>query len=175
MFLPPRPSSALPLGKKISAPQRKEHRLSGPHFRVRGISLIRAPQAVRAIRLFWTAMSSDTTGEDLSNQILADIYLTRPTAWSIWQPDYPALMNIDYTNQAYTLNEAYYVFEQYTKFIRPGFQFIAIADPQSLAAFNQRNQTLVIVTQNWNKAARSVTYQLSSFTSLGTSRSEERR
>lgn len=113
--------------------------------------------------------SSDTSGEDLSNQILADIYLTRPTAWSIWQPDYPALMNIDYTNQAYTLNEAYYVFEQYTKFIRPGFQFIAIADPQSLAAFNQRTQTLVIVTQNWNKTARSVTYQLSSFTSLGTS------
>lgn len=77
--------------------------------------------------------SGDTTGKDLSNQILADIYLTRPLAWTIWQPDYPGLMSIDYTNQTYTLNEGYYVFENYTKFIRPGFQFIAISDPQSIS------------------------------------------
>ena len=113
--------------------------------------------------------SGDTSGKDLSNQILADVYLSRPTAWVIWQPDYPGLMNIDYTNQSYTANQAYYAFEQYTKFIRPGFQFIAIADPQSLAAFNQQTQTLVIVTQNWNSANRSVTYQLANFTSLGAS------
>ena len=112
--------------------------------------------------------SGDTTGKDLSNQILADLYLTRPTAWVVWQPDYPGLMSIDYTNQSYTTNEAYYAFEQYTKFIRPGFQFIAIADPQSLAAFNQQTRTLVIVTQNWTTSSRSVTYQLSNFTSLGT-------
>lgn len=115
--------------------------------------------------------SGDTTGKDLSNQILADIYITRPTAWTIWQPDYPGLMNINYAGQSYTLNEAYYVFEQYTKFIRPGFQFIAIADPQSLAAFNQRTRTLVIVTQNWNSTARSVNFQLSNFTSLGSNAS----
>ena len=112
--------------------------------------------------------SGDTTGKDLSNQILADMYLTRPTAWVIWQPDYPGLMNINYTSQSYTLNEAYYVFEQYARFIRPGFQFIAIADSQSLAAFNQRTQTLVIVTQNWTTTNRSVTYQLSNFSSIGT-------
>ena len=111
--------------------------------------------------------SSDNTGKDLSNQILADIYMTRPTAWVIWQPDWPELLNIDYTNQAYTLNEAYYVFEQYTRFIRPGFQFIAIADSQSLAAFNQQTQTLVIITQNWANTNRSVTYQLANFTSIG--------
>lgn len=111
--------------------------------------------------------SGDTVGKDLSNQILADMYLTRPTAWVVWQPDYPGLMNIDYTNQAYALNEAYYVFEQYAKFIRPGFQFIAIADAQSLAAFNQQTQTLVIVTQNWTTTNRNVTYQLANFTSVG--------
>ena len=111
--------------------------------------------------------SGDNTGKDLSNQILADIYLTRPTAWVIWQPDWPELVNIDYINQAYTLNEGYYVFEQYARFIRPGFQFIAIADSQSVAAFNQQTQTLVIVTQNWTNSNRSVTYQLSHFTNLG--------
>ena len=113
--------------------------------------------------------TSDTTGKDISNQILADMYLTCPVAWTIWQPDYPGLMTIDYAGQSYTLNEAYYVFEQYTKFIRPEFQFIAIADPESLAAFDQRTQTLVIVTQNWDSKARSVNYQLSNFTSLGIS------
>lgn len=113
--------------------------------------------------------SGDITGKDLSNQILADMYGTRPTAWVIWQPDYPVLMNIDYTNQAYTLHEAYYVFEQYAKFIRPGFQFIAIADTQSLAAFNQHSGTLVIVTQNWTGSDRSVTYQLNNFTAVGAS------
>lgn len=111
--------------------------------------------------------SSDTTGKDLSNQILADIYLTRPTAWVIWQPDYPALMNINYANQSYTLNEAYYVFENYTRFVRPGFQFLAISDPQSLAAFDQQTGTLVIVTQNWTSGSRNVTYQLNNFTSTG--------
>lgn len=113
--------------------------------------------------------SGDTVGKDLSNQILADMYLTRPVAWVIWQPDYPGLMSIDYTNQTYTLNEAYYVFENYAKFIRPGFQFIAISDPQSLAAFNQQTQTLVIVTQNWTTSNRSVSYQLSNFSNLGAS------
>ena len=111
--------------------------------------------------------SGDKTGKDLSNQILADIYLTRPTAWVIWQPDWPGLVNIDYANQAFTLNEAYYVFENYARFIRPGFQFIAISDPQSLAAFNQQTGTLVIVTQNWTTSSRSVAYQLSNFSATG--------
>jgi O-glycosyl hydrolase len=113
--------------------------------------------------------SGDNTGKDLSNQIMADIYLTRPVAWTIWQPDWPGLLNINYSAQSFTMNEAYYVYEQYTKFIRPGFQFIAIGDSQSLAAFNQRTNTLVIVAQNWGSSARNVTYGLSNFTALGSS------
>ena len=113
--------------------------------------------------------SNDSTGQDLSNQILADIYLTRPVAWTIWQPDWPELMSINYTGQSFTLNEGYYVFENYTKFIRPGYQFLAISDPQSLAAYNAQTQTLVIVTQNWTGSARNVAYQLSNFTSVGSS------
>ena len=113
--------------------------------------------------------SSDTSGKDLSNQILADMSLTRAVAWSIWQPDWPGLANIDYTGQTYSLNEAYYVFGNYAKFIRPGYQFVAISDPQSLAAFNQQKNTLVIVTQNWTNNSRTVNYQLSNFTNTGSS------
>ena len=111
--------------------------------------------------------SNDTTGQEISNQILADINLTRPVAWTIWQPDWPGLVNIDYANQAFTQNEAYYIFEQYTRFIRPGFQFISIADPQSLAAFNEQTKTLAIVTQNWNSTVRNMTYHLSNFSGAG--------
>jgi O-glycosyl hydrolase len=113
--------------------------------------------------------SNDNTGQDLSNQILADVYTTRPVAWTIWQPDWPGLLNINYSAQSFTLNEAYYVYEQYAKFIRPGFQFVAIGDAQSLAAFNQRTNTLVIVTQNWGASARNASYNLSNFTGMGTS------
>src|SRR5207302_1222254 len=90
-------------------------------------------------------------------------------AWVIWQPDWPGLVTINYANQSYTTNKPYYVFEKYTKFVRPGFQFIAISDPQSLAAFNQQTQTLVLVTQNWTGSNRSVAYQLSNFTNTGAS------
>lgn len=112
---------------------------------------------------------NDASGQYLSTQILLDMGLTRAVAWSIWQPDWPALMTIDYTNQNYTLNEAYYVYGNFSKFIRPGFQFIAISDPQSLAAYNAQTQTLVIVTLNWTGSSRNVSYQLSNFTSLGSS------
>lgn len=115
--------------------------------------------------------SNDTTGQDLSNQILADMYLTRPVAWSIWQPDWPGLMTIDYANQNYTQNEAYYVYGNYARFIRPGYQFLAISDPQSAAAFNQQGNTLVIVTQNWTSAGKAVNYTLSNFSATGTSAS----
>lgn len=113
--------------------------------------------------------SNDTTGRDLSNQILADIYLTRAVAWSIWQPDWPGLMTIDYAGQTYSLNEAYYVYANYAKFIRPGYQFLAISDPQSLAAFNAQQNTLVVVTQNWTSSSRNAKYQLSNFSGTGSS------
>lgn len=112
--------------------------------------------------------SNDSTGKDLSNQVLADIYQTRAVAWSIWQPDWPRLMSIDYTGQTYRLNEAYYVYGNYAKFIRPGYQFVAVSDPQSLAAFSQQQSTVVVVTQNWTGSSRTVNYQLSNFSATGT-------
>jgi hypothetical protein len=115
--------------------------------------------------------SGDLTGRDLSKQIVADMYATRPTAWTIWQPDWPGLVKIDYANQSFTYRAPYYVFEQFTRFIRPGFQFISISDGQSLAAFNQRARTLVIVTNNWTASSRFLKFQLDHFSSLGTSAS----
>lgn len=61
-------------------------------------------------------------------------------------------MTIDYTNHAYSLNEAYYVYGNYSRFIRPGYQFLAISGPQSLAAFNQQN-TLAILRRTGRPAA----------------------
>ncbi|HXS13901.1 MAG TPA: RICIN domain-containing protein [Acidobacteriaceae bacterium] len=128
-----------------------------------------AQRAGKRLTMSEWGTSNDTTGQNLSTQILLDIKLTRAVAWSIWQPDWPAIMSVDYMNQSYTLNEAYYVFENFTRFIRPGFQFIAISDPQSLAAYNAQTKTVVIVALNWTGSSRSVNYQLSNFFSLGSS------
>jgi hypothetical protein len=113
--------------------------------------------------------SSDKTGKDISNQIMTDIDQTHVVAFSIWQPDYPSLLTIDYTNQSYALNEAYYVYANFTRFIRPGYRFVAISDPNSVAAFNEKTQTLVIVTKNWSSTNQSNTYNLNNFSSLGSS------
>lgn len=113
--------------------------------------------------------SSDKTGKDISNQVMADIDQTHVVAFSIWQPDYPSLLTIDYTNQSYSVNEAYYVYANFTRFIRPGYRFIAISDPNSIAAFNEQTHTLVIVTKNWSSTSQSNRYNLNNFSSLGSS------
>ncbi|HKW17974.1 MAG TPA: glycoside hydrolase [Terriglobales bacterium] len=113
--------------------------------------------------------SSDKTGKDISNQIMADIDQSHVVAFSIWQPDYPSLLTIDYTNQSYTMNEAYYAYANFSRFIRPGYRFIAISDSNSVAAFNEQTHTLVIVTKNWNSTNQSNTYNLNNFSSLGSS------
>ena len=58
---------------------------------------------------------------------------------------------------------------QYSKFIRPGCKFIAITDPNSLAAYDARTKTLVIVTTNSGDTSSAVTYDLSGFTQTGAS------
>ncbi len=113
----------------------------------------------------WGAGSS-TSGETLSNRILLDMKYMMPGAWVLWQPIWPEIMDVDYVNGSYSINPAYYVMGNYSKFIRPGFQFIAIDDANSLAAYDHSTNRLVIVTQNWETSDTSVTYDLSGFAGI---------
>lgn len=111
--------------------------------------------------------SAETSGKSLSQQITNDIRNLKPAAWAIWQPDWPTLMNIDYTNHTYSINKNYYIYANYTRYLKPGSVFIDINDGNSLATYEGRSKTLTIVTTNWGTAAVPVTYALSNFTSLG--------
>jgi O-glycosyl hydrolase len=112
--------------------------------------------------------SSDISGKDISREITRDMTNMKPVAWAIWQPDWPGLVKVDYKAHTFSKNKAYYVFANYTHFIRPGYIFVAINDNNSLAAYDQRSHALTIVTTNWKSASQSVTYQLSNFHELGT-------
>jgi hypothetical protein len=97
-----------------------------------------------------------------------------PTAWVYWQivdagAGWGFLRNSqqDETTTDYVINKKYYVMGNYSKFIRPGFRLMAIADPNALAAYDAKSRRLVIVATNDTDAPASAVYDLSRFTRLG--------
>lgn len=109
----------------------------------------------------------DKTGKALSQQITKDLRELKPLAWAIWQPDWPNLMTIHYTNHRYQINKNYYIYANYTRYIQPGSVFIDINDSNSVAAYDGRSKTLTIVTTNWSTASILVTYPMRNFARLG--------
>lgn len=115
----------------------------------------------------------DATGITMAQQILTDLKGMQPKSWIYWQaveglnndgtPSGWGLMNTKglagATNYGYTFNEKYYVMENFSKFIRPGYQFIGMDDNNSVAAYDG-NGNLVIVTVNSSSNAQTVTYNL---------------
>jgi O-glycosyl hydrolase len=118
----------------------------------------------------------DASGLSMSRRILEDMRYLHPSAWVYWQVvdsvgGWGFLKNPlqNDTNTEFTFNKKYYVMANYSKFIRPGYQQIAINDPNSLAAWDRKSQTLVIVTTNSNGSAEDITFDLSRFPSIGKS------
>ena len=116
----------------------------------------------------------DESGLQMSRQILTDLHGLHPTAWVYWQVvdnavGWGFLRNslADETNTAYTINKKYYVMAQYSKFLRPGCRFLAITDPNSVAAYEVKSRRLVFVTTNSDDTERRIAYDLSSFSRLG--------
>ena len=108
--------------------------------------------------------SSDPTGKQLSQQIQRDITGMDAVSWSIWQPDWPSLFKIDYQKQQFSLTPLYAIYGNYTRFIRPGYQFLPTDDPTTLSAYDFNTKTLVIVEQNWTASPATLTFNLSGFT-----------
>ena len=116
----------------------------------------------------------DASGLTMSRQIVSDMTQMRPTAWVYWQvSDGGGWGMIVHDNNltgpnsyGYTLSQKYWVMANYSRFIRPGCQIIDIGDPNSLAAYEAKTGTLVIVTTNSAKADATLTYDLSRFRRL---------
>lgn len=116
----------------------------------------------------------DETGLTMAEQILTDMKQMQPTAWIYWQALDGAstddnswgMLSADltaYATRDLSVNEKYFVMGNYSKFIRPGDQFIAINDDESLAAYDWQDQKLIIVSTNDNLTGRSANFDLSRF------------
>lgn len=112
----------------------------------------------------------DASGLSMSRRILEDVNGLHPSAWVAWQVvdsaggwGFLKSPQLNDTDPAYTVNKKYYVMGQYSKFIRPGCRMMAISDPNSLAAYDAKTKTLVIVSTNGGDAPRPMIYDLAKF------------
>lgn len=113
---------------------------------------------------------ADASGLTMSRRIVDDIKGLHPSAWVYWQVvdnsgGWGFLRNPlrDEKTTTYTINKKFYVMAQYSRFIRPGYRFIASSDPGGLAAYDAKSKTLVLVSTNSGNAATSLTVDLAKF------------
>ncbi|TKH41394.1 hypothetical protein C1I60_18565 [Paenibacillus terrae] len=126
----------------------------------------------------WTSEygDGDASGLTMSRTILKDMRNMGASAWVYWQAVDSAegwgfFKNVlnDTQTTSYTVNQKYYVMGNYSKFIRPGYKIIGMSDANTLAAYDAASGKLVLVTTNSESTDTTVTYDLSRFTSTGTS------
>ncbi len=139
----------------------------------------------------------DNAGEmgaalNFANQITADLNNLQPSAWIMWQaigsycdngnpfdPDtldqktldtngFWGVCYADMNNETIVKTKKYYVFGQYTKYIRPGDTLIATKDGKTTAAYSAADGQIKIVTYNTSAADREVSFDLTAFENPGT-------
>jgi len=111
----------------------------------------------------------------LSREILDDEQHLHPAAWVAWQavneagdtPD--SMWGLAYRNSNNTLSypSRYYAMGNYSKFVREGSLMIGNNDANSFTSYNASTHTLVLVTTNSATSNNTVTYDLSRFSSVG--------
>ncbi len=113
----------------------------------------------------------------LSQKITDDMRAMRPNAWIYWQitgtgadndSGYWNACSYDRENHRLNLFKKYYAFAQYTKFIRPGDQFIMADRSNVTAVRNYVNGKTVLVVTNSGKRDEEYEIDLSSLQNLGT-------
>jgi galactan endo-1,6-beta-galactosidase len=124
----------------------------------------------------------DASGYTMAQQIIHDLKELRPNAWIYWQPvepDAPAygwgLINANYINThdqmtsdktpLVRVNRKFYVYGQFTRYLRPGYQLIGIDEPNSIAGYDRASHKLVIVKVTGD-AAETTKLDLSGFSVL---------
>ncbi len=119
---------------------------------------------------------SDATGMKTARRIRDDLAQLRPLAWCYWQVvdnagGWGMLYNPmrQYGTTAYTVNRKFYVFAQFSKFLRPGCKILGCGDANSVAGYDPVSRSLAIVTVNDGAADRTVTFDLGAFAATGPS------
>ncbi|TEA19312.1 Endo-beta-1,6-galactanase [Colletotrichum sidae] len=113
----------------------------------------------------------DTTGEKLASCLIMDFRSLLPTAWVYWQVlDGGGWGLIEADNESGKLGAAhqkYFVLAQFTRHIRDGMRILDGGSEATVAAYNEAESKLVIVSVNWDDA-QYVNFDLGSFTKVAT-------
>ncbi len=125
----------------------------------------------------------DPSGYTMAQAIIRDVKDLRPSAWVYWQPvepDAPAygwgLINANYVDthdQPSTdktpfvrVNRKFFVYGQFTRYIRPGYHMIGVADQNSIAAYDAVSRQLAICKVT-GESVETASFDLSHFAALG--------
>jgi galactan endo-1,6-beta-galactosidase len=125
----------------------------------------------------------DASGYTIAQQIVRDVKELQPNAWVYWQPVEPdapeygwGLINANYIDTRdqmspektplVRVNRKFYVYGQFTRYLRPGSQLIGIDEPNSIAAYDRGSHKLAIVKVTGN-APETAQLDLSSFSVVG--------
>ncbi len=128
---------------------------------------LQAAAAAAGKRLWMSEVGDgDGTGLKMADGIIADLREMKANAWIYWQtvdngPGWGLFANaLDGTaNYGYTVNRKYYSLAQFSKFIRPGYQVIAIGEKNSVAAYDGK-ANLILVTLSQDLQDQNITYQV---------------
>jgi galactan endo-1,6-beta-galactosidase len=123
----------------------------------------------------------DASGYTMADSIIRDVKELQPSAWIYWQPVEPdvpefgwGLINANYVDthdQPSTqstafvrVNRKFFVLGQFTRYIRPGYHLIEVADPNSIAAYDLSSHRLVVIKVT-GAAAEPINFDLSNLSS----------
>ena len=147
----------------------------------RGPNRVELRRAIEAKRVWQSEYGDgDASGYMMAQSIIRDIKDLRPSAWIYWQPVEPdvsqygwGLINANYIDTHDQLsdektpmvrvNRKFFVYGQFTRYVRQGYHFIAIDDPSSVAAYDGSSHQLVIIKVTGD-AEEAVQFDLSRFT-----------
>jgi O-glycosyl hydrolase len=106
----------------------------------------------------------------MAQRIVTDIRELQPEVWCDWQlasggtgDGRWGLVSYDPKNKTYQREKSYYIRKQFSKFIKPGYTFIAGDDKNSLAALSPDGKQMVLVIVNEGIAGKNITIELSGF------------
>lgn len=114
----------------------------------------------------------DGSGMTLAKELALDMRWLHPTSWSYWQvidgtPPW-ALIQATFTSDTLDgelgpVNPKYFVLAQYSRHIRPGMRIIDSGDGNTVAAYDEMDRRLVLVTVNGGDTEQAIGYDLSNF------------
>ena len=127
----------------------------------------------------------DGSGYTMANSIIQDIRALRSSAWVYWQPVEPdvkasgwGLLNANYVDtedrskadvltRLVRVNRKFFVYGQFTRFLRPGFEIIGTSDENSIAAYDFSSHKLVLITLTEENSPQELKVELSKFSKVG--------